>query len=177
MSSPNDPGVSAERNAVIVASNALSRIGGPPVGSRSQSISAAFQQRREVGCLAQRHAKQRPKKVEDWAEEIELKARSQPTGTCLPARSSCDLRPFLTCAGAVVGRSLLSARLTCCGLKSIPCALGNDGNEMITIEQIAAAITATRTTVLFISLSHPESLDRQTIRIALSSAKRRYTNV
>jgi hypothetical protein len=114
----------------------------------------------EIGVPAQRYAKQRPKRDENWAEDIELKARSQPTGIRLPARSSdgCDLR-----AGAMVGRSPLSARLTGCGLKAIPCAPGNDGNEMRTIEQIAVATTAKRTMVLFISPSHPEGLDQQTI--------------
>ena len=131
------------------------------------------------GSLAQRYATQRPKSDENWGGDIELKARSQPTGGFLPARSSdgCDLPVFLAWAGAVVGRSPLSARLTDCGLKSIPCALGNDGNETRTIEQIAVATTARRTTVLLISPSHPKRLDRQTIRIALCSSIRRYTNV
>jgi hypothetical protein len=110
---------------------------------------------------------------------MELKARSQPKGTCLPTRSSdgCDLCPLLICAGAMVDRSPLSARLTGCGLKSIPCALGNDGNEIRTIEQIAVATTATRTTVLFINPSHPEDHDQQTVRLALSSSEWPYTYV
>jgi hypothetical protein len=100
-------------------------------------------------------------------------------GTRLAARSSdgCDFGPLLICIGVVVGRSPLSARLTDCGLKSIPCALGNDGNDMRTIEEIAAATPATRTIVLFINPSHIEGLDQQAIEIALGSSSQCYTNV
>jgi protein-L-isoaspartate(D-aspartate) O-methyltransferase len=67
---------------------------------------------------AQRYAKQRPKSVENCGADIELKARSQPIGTRLDARSSggSGLDPLLAGAGALVSRSLLSARSTTCGL-------------------------------------------------------------
>ena len=201
MSSQNDPGVNAERNAVIVANKAEKCIG-QSSSNESQNFNCRWSSSRSVesttrpqvvgkaafhytsvylprsGYLAQRYATQRPKSDENWGGDIELKARSQPTGGFLPARSSddCDLPVFLAWAGAV-GRSPLSARLTDCGLKSIPCALGNDGNETRTIEQIAVATTARRTTVLLISPSHPKRLDGQTIRIALCSSIRRHTNV
>jgi hypothetical protein len=44
----------------------------------------------------QRYTMQRPKRVENWGEDIELKARSQPMGTCFSVRTSagCDLRLF-----------------------------------------------------------------------------------
>ena len=90
------------------------------------------------------YTRQRPKSVENCGADIELKARSQPMGTCLPARSSdgCDLGSFFAGAGALVSRSPLSARSTNCGLKTIPSVLGNDGKEIRTIEQSAVATIA-----------------------------------
>jgi hypothetical protein len=104
------------------------------------------------------YTRQRPKSVENCGDDVELKARSQPMGTCLPARSSdgCDLGPFLS-AGALVSRSPLSARSTNCGLETIPSVLGNDGNEIRVIEQSAVATMVRRITDLRISPSHPES--------------------
>jgi hypothetical protein len=103
------------------------------------------------------YTRQRPKSVENCGADIELKARSQPMGTCLPARSSdgCDLGSFFAGAGALVSRSPLSARSTNCGLKTIPSVLGNDGKEIRTIEQSAVATIASRVIVLRISPSHP----------------------
>ena len=103
------------------------------------------------------YARQRPKSVENCGADIELKTRSQPRGTCLPARSSdgCDLGSFFAGAGALVSRSPLSARSTNCGLKTIPSVLGNDGKEIRTIEQSAVATIASRVIVLRISPSHP----------------------
>ena len=103
------------------------------------------------------YTRQRPKSVENCGADIELKARSQPTGTCLPARFSdgCDLGSFFAGAGALVSRSPLSARSTNCGLKTIPSVLGNDGKEIRTIEQSAVATIASRVIVLRINPSHP----------------------
>ena len=105
------------------------------------------------------YTRQRPKSVENCGADIELKTRSQPRGTCLPARSSdgCDLGSFFAGAGALVSRSPLSARSTNCGLETIPSVLGNDGNEIRTIEQSAVATMVRRITDLRISPSHPES--------------------
>lgn len=91
------------------------------------------------------YTKQRPNSVENSGEDIELKARSQPTGTCLPIRTSpgCDLGPFLTGAGALISRSRLP-RSTNCNLGTIPSVLGNDGNEIRTIEASAVATIANR---------------------------------
>ena len=77
------------------------------------------------------YTRQRPKSVENCGADIKLKTRSQPRGTCLPARSSdgCDLGSFFAGAGALVSRSPLSARSTNCGLKTIPSVLGNDGKR------------------------------------------------
>src|ERR1700722_10034401 len=96
---------------------------------------------------------QRPKSAENCGADIELKARSQPMGTCLPARSSggCDLGSFFAGAGALVSRSPLSARSTNCGLENIPKGPGNDGKEIRTIEQSALATIASRVIVLRIS--------------------------
>ena len=68
--------------------------------------------------LSSRYTKQRPKSVENCGADIELKARSQPMGTRLDARSSgvCGLGPLLAGADALVSRSLLRARSTTCGL-------------------------------------------------------------
>jgi hypothetical protein len=102
------------------------------------------------------YTRQRPKSAENCGADVELKARSQPMGTCLLARSSdgSDLGPFLPGAGALA-RSPLSARSTNCGLGTIPSALGNDGKEIRTIEQSAVDTIASRVIVLRISLSHP----------------------
>jgi hypothetical protein len=115
------------------------------------------------------YTRQRPKSVENCGDDVELKARSQPMGTRLLARSSdgCDLGLFLPGAGALVSRSPLSARSTNCGLETIPSVLGNDGKEIRTIEQSAVDIIASRVIVLRISLSHPR--DQQTSRSALRS--------
>ena len=110
-----------------------------------------------LAIAVQRYATHRPKSVENSGEDIELKARSQPIGTCLPARSSDgrDLDPFLAGAAALISRSPLSARSINCGLKAITSVLGNDGYEIRTIEQSAVAIIASRVIVLRISPSRP----------------------
>jgi hypothetical protein len=88
-------------------------------------------------------------------------------GTRLDARSSdgCDLGPFLVGAGAgagaLVSRSPLSARSTDGGVKAIPIVLGDDGNEMRTIEQSAVATIASRDIVLRIASPIPESLNNK----------------
>jgi len=122
------------------------------------------------------YTRQRPKSVENCGADIELKTRSQPRGTCLPARSSdgCDLGSFFAGAGALVSRSPLSARSTNCGLKTIPSVLGNDGNdgnEIRVIVQSAVAKMVRRITDLRISPSHPREHTQQTSRIALSSSR------
>jgi hypothetical protein len=38
MTSPNDPGVSAEKNALRVANNVVNRIGVPPAGERIANL-------------------------------------------------------------------------------------------------------------------------------------------
>jgi hypothetical protein len=103
------------------------------------------------------YTRQRPKSVENCGDDVELKARSQPMGTCLPARSSdgCDLGRSLPGPGALLSRSPLSARSTNCGLETIPSVLGNDGKEIRTIEQSTVDTIASRVIVLRISLSHP----------------------
>ena len=100
---------------------------------------------------------QRPKRAENWGDDIELKARSQPKGTFLPVRISdgCDLCPFSLGADALLSRSPLSARSTNCGLKTIPSVQGNDGPEIRTIELSAVATIASRVIVLRINPSHP----------------------
>ena len=52
----------------------------------------------------QHHTRQRPNSVENCGADVELKARSQPMGTPLDARSSdgCDLDSFLVGARALV---------------------------------------------------------------------------
>jgi hypothetical protein len=98
------------------------------------------------------YTRQRPESVENCGDAVELKARSQPRGTCLPARSSdgCDLGSFFAGAGALVSRSPLSARSTNWGLDTIPSALGNEGNEIRTIEQSAIDTIASRVIFLLI---------------------------
>ena len=56
------------------------------------------------------YTRQRPKIVEKSGDDIELKARSQPTGTRFSARMSdgCDLGPFLIGADPLLSRSPLS---------------------------------------------------------------------
>ncbi len=80
-------------------------------------------QRLQKGATAadviQHHTTQRPKSLENCGADVELKARSQPTGTRLDARSSDgrDLSDaFLDGAGILVRRSPLSARSTTCSL-------------------------------------------------------------
>jgi hypothetical protein len=103
------------------------------------------------------HARQRPKIVEKSDGDIELKARSQPTGTRFSARTSdgCDLGPLLIGADTLFSRSPLSVRSTDMGLEIIPSVLGNDGKEIRTIEQSAVPTIASRVIVLRISPSHP----------------------
>jgi hypothetical protein len=95
----------------------------------------------------------RPYRLENRGDAVELKARSQPMGTRLAARSS-DGFGFAG-VGALVSRSPLSARSTSCGLKAVLSVLGKDGNETRTIEQIAVVMIVRRTAILRISPSHP----------------------
>ena len=79
---------------------------------------AVIGSRRPHGCepnrAAANYTTQRPKSEENCGGDIELKARSQPTGTCLPVRTDAgrDVRPFFAGDGAIVSRSPLSARST-----------------------------------------------------------------
>ena len=74
------------------------------IGRRRGRVPLCVGIHEEVGCLAQRYAKQRPKSVENCGADIELKARSQPMGTRLDARSSggCGLGALLAGADALV---------------------------------------------------------------------------
>src|SRR5262249_54146429 len=112
---------------------------------------------RSRSSTARIYTRQRPKIVENCRDDIELKARSQPTGTRFSARKSdgCDLGPFLASSGALLSRSPLSVRSTNWNLETIPSVLGNDGNETRIIEQSANAAIAHRVTVLCIIPSHP----------------------
>ena len=116
--------------------------------------------RRPHGCEPNRavanYTTQRPKSEENCGGDIELKARSQPTGTCLPVRTSAGRDgPFFAGDGAIVSRSPLSAQSTTWGLDRIANVLGNDGNEKRIAEQIAITRNTHRATVLRISTSHP----------------------
>ena len=77
-------------------------------------------------------------------DDIELKARSQPTRTRFSARMSDgrDLGPCLVGADVLLSRSPLSVRSTNMGLEIIPSVLGNDGREIRTIEQSAVPTIA-----------------------------------
>ena len=103
------------------------------------------------------HTMQRPKIVENSGAAIELKARSQPTGTRLSSRTSdgSDLGPCSVGTDVLLSRSPLSVRSTDMGLEIIPSVLGNDGKEIRTIEQSAVPTIASRVIVLRISPSHP----------------------
>jgi hypothetical protein len=103
------------------------------------------------------YTRQRPKIAENWGDDIELKARTQPTGTRFSARVSDgrDLGPCLVSADVLLSRSPLSVRSTDMGLEIIPSVLGNDGKEIRTIEQSAVPTIAIRVIVLRISPSHP----------------------
>ena len=121
------------------------------------------------------HTRQRPKIVEKSDGDIELKARSQPTGTRFSACTSdgCDLGPLLIGADTL-SRSPLSVRSTDMGLEIIPSVLGNDGNdgnEIRVIVQSAVAKMVRRITDLRISPSHPREHTQQTSGIALSSSR------
>jgi hypothetical protein len=123
------------------------------------------------------YTRQRPNIVANCGDDVALKARSQPMGTCLPVRTrgGCDLGPFLVAAGALVTRSRLWERSTDWGSETIPSVLGNDGNDTKIIEQSAAATIAHCVTVLRISTSRPRKhTHEQTIERVLRSSRTRH---
>jgi hypothetical protein len=99
----------------------------------------------------------RPYRLENCGDAVEPKARSQPNGTRLAARSSGGCGLGLAGVGAFVSRSPLSARSTSCGLEAALSVRGNDGAEARTIEQVVIATIVRRTASLRISPYHPEA--------------------
>jgi hypothetical protein len=134
---------------VISRNNSGRRLGTIQIIRRSASSPSRF----GTAC---NYTRQRPKIVEKSGDDIELKARSQPTRTRFSARMSDgrDLGPCLVGADVLLSRSPLSVRSTNMGLEIIPSVLGNDGREIRTIEQSAVPTIASRVMVLRISPSH-----------------------